>query len=143
MKIKYLMSTALTTVNPDESLFEIKQIFDHYYFHHILVVSNNELMGVISDRDLLANLTPALGTAAETTKDLAVLNKKAHQIVTRKAFTLTEDDSLYDAIAVFNSKNVSCIPIVNQNNAPIGILTWRDILVHIEQRRNEKLNQSD
>lgn len=143
MKVKMLMSSAVITVNMDDSLLVIKEIFDHFHFHHLLVVCNDELMGVISDRDLLAALSPALGTAAETTRDLAVLNKKAHQILTRKPQTLHQESSIFDAIDILNHHSISCVPIVNDNGKPVGIVTWRDILRFIEERHLEKQHSED
>ena len=45
-------------------------------------------IGVISDRDLLKALSPYIGTATETSRDVATLNKRAHQIMSRKPITI-------------------------------------------------------
>jgi acetoin utilization protein AcuB len=105
----------------------MKEIFDNTNFHHLLVIESDELIGVISDRDYLRALSPNIGTAAETSKDVATLNKRAHQIMTRKPVTLLAHAGLYDAIKIFNNHKISCIPIVDENYKPIGIISWRDI----------------
>ncbi len=68
------------TVNVDTELLSIKAIFDHVYFHHLLVEneSNKIFVGVISDRDLLSPLSPCIHTAAETLRDKETLTKRAH-----------------------------------------------------------------
>ena len=128
MKIEKLMSTGLVCVDLDESLLSVKEIFEHFEFHHVLVTENEILIGVISDRDLLAALSPAIGTAAETSRDLALLQKRVHQICTRNPITVTSKQSVASAIEIFNDENVSCVPVVDENNKPIGILTLRDIV---------------
>ena len=72
------MTKKVVTVEMDDSLRLVKEIFDNVSFHHLLVVDGGKLYGVISDRDLLKNLSPNIGTVAETSRDLAALNKKAH-----------------------------------------------------------------
>ena len=53
MRIKDIMSTKVVTVEFDDTLASVKEIFDTLKFHHLLVVEKNELFGVVSDRDLL------------------------------------------------------------------------------------------
>jgi acetoin utilization protein AcuB len=128
MTIERFMSKSIVTVEMDDSLNTVKEIFDHAHFHHLLVVESGRLVGVISDRDLLKALSPYIGTTAETTKDSATLNKRVHQIMTRRPVTLKSNAKIYDAIEIFNHHNISSIPIVDDELRPIGIVSWRDIL---------------
>ena len=43
--------TALVTVNPDENLAQVKEIFDTHKFHHIPVVHFRDIVGIISKTD--------------------------------------------------------------------------------------------
>ncbi|MBU2114292.1 MAG: CBS domain-containing protein, partial [Gammaproteobacteria bacterium] len=65
---------------------------------------------------------------AETPRDLATLNKKVHQVMRRKPVTLQPLAKVMDAIQLFNSEGVSCIPVVDSSNRPQGIISWRDII---------------
>ena len=128
MQVKDIMTTKLVTVEMDDRLKVVKQIFDNTRFHHLLVVGSEELFGVISDRDVLEALSPNLGTAAETARDVATLNKRAHQIMTRKPTTLTPDADVSAVIEIFRKADISCIPVVDERNHPVGIVSWRDLL---------------
>ena len=132
MTIKSMMNSTIVTVEMDDSLQVIKEIFDHTRFHHLLVVESKRLCGIISDRDLLKAVSPNIGTAAETQRDAVTLNKKAHQIMSRKVITLLPEATVFDAIAIFNQHNISCIPVVNKQQQPVGVVSWRDILKMIE-----------
>jgi acetoin utilization protein AcuB len=138
MKIESIMTKAFVSVSLDDNLLTIKNIFEYANFHHLLVVDNKHLSGVISDRDLLKALSPNIGTAAESARDSATLNKKAHQIVNRKLTTLTADANVFDAIDIFNTTNMSCIPIVDGSGRPVGILSWRDIMKTLGERKAER-----
>lgn len=136
MDVEEIMSTAVVTVEMDDSVMVIKEIFDHSKFHHLLVLESEKLFGVISDRDLLKVLSPNIGTPAETTKDLVCLNKKAHQIMTRNIHTLEESAEINDAIDIFMNYNISCIPVLNNKGRPVGMISWRDILKAIALHRH-------
>lgn len=128
LRVSHLMTPTVVTVEMDDPLSLVKDIFDNTSFHHLLVVNEHRLLGVVSDRDLLKALSPYLGTAAETRRDLVSLDKKVHQIMTREAVTLQPKAHVYDAVEVFNTHKISCIPIVDSSDHVKGILTWRDIL---------------
>ena len=132
MRVEEIMSKSVVTIKLDDSLKVVKDIFDKTRFHHLLVVESGKLLGVVSDRDLLKALSPYLGTVSETTRDVAGLNKHVHQIMTRKPMTLKRNAGLDDAIHVFTRQKFSCIPIVDDEEKPVGIVTWRDLLKTLE-----------
>ena len=129
MNVGQLMTRRVVTVGPDDRLETIRALFARHGFHHLLVVDGGKVVGVISDRDLLRALSPALGTMSETARDAATLNKRAHQIMSRQIRSLTQDASLHDAMAAFTREmGISCLPVLDANQKPLGILSWRDIL---------------
>ncbi len=128
MSVEKIMSKTVVTVKMDDSLRMVKEIFDNTRFHHLLVVESGKLFGVVSDRDLLKALSPHIGTEGETARDAASLNKRVHQIMTRKPVVLGQNADIIDAIEIFNNHNISCIPVVDDGFKPVGIISWRDIL---------------
>ena len=127
MQVDHIMTNVVVSVEMDDSLRVVKDIFDNTNFHHLLVVDNNELTGVISDRDLLKALSPNVGTLSETSRDAATLNKRSHQIMTRKPVTIKLGASIQEAISLFNKHTISCLPVVNTEVQAVGIVSWRDI----------------
>ena len=127
--LKNVMTTRLVTVELDDTLAVVKQIFDSVKFRHLLVVdSHKKLCGVISDRDLLRALSPHIGTLAENARDTATLHKRVHQIMTRHPVSLTPEATLGDAINLFLEHRVSCVPVVGPDFKAVGIVSWRDVL---------------
>jgi len=134
MSIERIMCKEVVSVEMDDPLRVVKEIFDHVPFHHLVVVdSNRKLCGVLTDRDLLKALSPTTGTASETDKDRAILKRKVHQIMTREPVSITPYTGIYEAVSLFNREGYSCIPVVNEVNKPIGMLSWRDIFMAIEK----------
>ena len=129
MDVGDIMTARVVTVEMDDRLDVVKQIFDTLNFHHLLVIDERKkLTGVVSDRDLLKALSPQLGSAAETTRDAATLNKRVHQIMSRKLLTLHPRAAVTDAVQLFLEHRISCIPIVTEEFKPVGILSWRDVM---------------
>lgn len=128
MTVESIMTKNMVTVGMDDTLKRIRDIFRQYRFHHLLVVSGHRLMGVISDRDLLKAISPYVGTLSETEHDLATLQKRAHQIMTRKPITVSSEVTLQIAAETLLKNNISCLPVTDEDGAIIGILTWRDLM---------------
>lgn len=128
MNVRQIMSARVVTVGLDDKLSVVKDIFENLKFHHVLAVEDGQLLGVVSDRDLFKALSPNIGSSTENYKDVATLNKRVHQIMTRHPIVLHETATVDDVIDLFNANRISCIPIVDKDNRPIGIVSWRDIL---------------
>jgi acetoin utilization protein AcuB len=129
MDVGSIMTTRVVTVEMDDRLDVVKKIFDTLKFHHLLVVDDRRILkGVVSDRDLLKALSPYVGSAAENARDTATLNKRVHQIMSRNLLTLHARASVAEAVTQFLEHRVSCIPIVDEEFKPVGILSWRDVL---------------
>tara|TARA_B110000091_G_scaffold193489_1_gene218579 strand:+ start:1323 stop:1736 length:414 start_codon:yes stop_codon:yes gene_type:complete len=132
------MTKSVVTVEMDDSLAVVKNIFDNTSFHHLLVIEHFAVVGIISDRDLLKALSPNIGTAAESVRDAATLNKKVHQIMSRNVISLLPSTPIYQVISTFIQHNISCIPIIDIDGKLVGILTWRDIFRVLEAHHREK-----
>lgn len=118
----------LVTIGLDESLAWAQQRFDQHRFHHIIVVDGGKVVGVLSDRDLLKHLSPFIGAIDERKRDTDSLNKRAHQVMTRALVTAPPDMTTCQACELMLSAGVTCLPVVDEKMAPLGIITWRDLL---------------
>ena len=129
MTLDKIMTAKVVTVEMDDRLEVVKEIFDTMNFHHLLVVDEHgKLSGVLSDRDLLRALSPYVGSAVETARDLATLNKRVHQIMTRHPLTLRPHSSVHEAAGLLLKNRISCVPIVDDDFKPVGVVSWRDLL---------------
>ncbi len=129
MKISSIMTRRVVTVEMDDSLQIIREIFENVKFHHILVVDGQKLAGVISDRDLIRALSPFLDTPTEKERDTTTLNKKAHQIMSRTPITIDVETSIEKASNLLLENNISCLPVISPQGSVEGIVTWKDILM--------------
>jgi acetoin utilization protein AcuB len=128
MEVGSIMTKRVVTVELDDDLQTIIQIFENVRFHHLLVVENGELVGVISDRDVLKASSPFINTICELPRDCELLKKRAHQIMTRKPVTTSSGASLEEAVRLLLRKGVSCLPVLSSSGKVEGIVTWKDLI---------------
>jgi len=128
MKISQIMKSPAVSVELDDPLKLVEEIFEGAGFRHLLVCDSEILVGVISERDLLRAISPYVHTHVYTTRDLATLNQRVHQIVKRQPHHLSADASVGDAVRLFNANRIGCIPVVDESRKPVGIVTRSDIL---------------
>ena len=130
MNISEIMSSPIKSVTLDDFLKDVKDIFDSNDIRHLIVIEEGELIGIVSERDLLKNISPYLNSNVYTTRDLATLNQRVIHILTRNPKFLNLHSSVAEAIELFNTVRIGCIPIVDENHAPVGIVTRGDIIRH-------------
>lgn len=127
MQVATIMTTRVVTVEMDDRLSLIRDIFNQARFRHLMVMEEGELLGIISDRDLLRALSPYLDSAAEQARDTETLNRRAHQIMTRQPVTVSPHQTLAYAARLMLDKKVSCLPVLDRGTL-VGVLSWKDLL---------------
>lgn len=134
MLVSSIMRSEVATVDMDASLMLISRMFRERGFHHVLVVDNGELCGVISERDLLRAASPFVDTPSEQNRDRATLRKRAHQLMTRRPITVTTETQSEHASQLMLQENISCLPVLSPDGRLVGIVTWKDLLRAYTQR---------
>ncbi|PCI57864.1 MAG: CBS domain-containing protein [Gammaproteobacteria bacterium] len=137
MKIEAIMDDNIICIDLDERLSVVRELFIKQKFHHLMVINQkNELVAVISERDYFKATNSNLELPTANDKDLAMLNKRVHQIVSKKLVAIKQFTPFSEAIKVFHDTGVSCLPVINNNNKPVGIITWRDIITWLYSKVN-------
>ncbi|NRD72876.1 CBS domain-containing protein [Shewanella sp. VB17] len=127
IKVSEIMTSRIVTIEMDDRLDIAKEIFDNAPFHHLLVVEDNELQGVLSERDFLRALSPNIGNINETERDTDTLLKRAHQVMTRNPITIADNKTIKDASQLLVKHGIGSLPVLQQGKL-VGIITWKDLL---------------
>ena len=127
ISVSDIMTTRVVTIEMDDRLVLAKEIFDNVSFHHLLVVDNEKLSGILSHRDSLRALSPNIGTAAELIRDTETLQKRVHQVMTHNPITIAPHCDINQATKMILDNDIGCLPVL-ENNIIVGIITWKDLL---------------
>ncbi len=115
MNVASIMTRDVVTVGMDYTVQIIRDILKNFEFHHILVLENQKLVGVISDRDLIDS-------------DTFPIDKKAYEIMSRNLITVDAETSIEKASVLLLENNISCLPAISPQGSVEGIVSWKDIL---------------
>lgn len=128
MLVENIMTTGITHVGPDDTVESLRDLLATAKYHHVPVVSEMKLVGILSDRDLAKMLSPFLGTEEQSQKDLALLTKSVSDIMTTDLITVDRTTTVDFASILLLENSISCLPVVDVDNKLVGLLTWKDIL---------------
>lgn len=123
-----IMTPGVVSVRMDDSLETVRALFKDHSFHHLIVVENGKTVGVLSERDLLKNVSPFIDKMSERKQDTWTLQRRVHQIMQRDLVWATPDTTVHDACLMMAANRISCLPVLDERSKPLGIVTARDIL---------------
>ncbi len=129
-RIESIMTRPVTTIGMDRTLKDARRLLAERGFHHLVVLDGRRVVGVVSDRDIMSELSPFVGKPlAARTQDERTLRKKIHQIMSREPICVDEGCDIDDAARLMLSKGVGCLPVVSAISSDLrGLVTWRDLL---------------
>jgi acetoin utilization protein AcuB len=122
-----IMTSKVVTIEMDDSLAVIRDIFRKVRFHHLIVVDGAKIVGLITDRDFLKAISPYVDTLSETNRDRATLEKRAHQIMSHYPVTVQKSCQIPTAAKLMLDRRVSCLPVTMPDGIIAGVVTWKDM----------------
>jgi len=129
MQVRDIMTAPVHRVDMDDTLLTVKKLFDRVRCHHVVVLDDKHVFGVVSDRDILKFVSPFAGhKMLEREQDVNTLKKRVHQIMSRDIVTVAPNVTVTEAAQKMLREGVSCLPVVDENKAPLGIVTSRDLV---------------
>ena len=127
MKVGNYMTPEPVTVDENDSMGEALVIMRRHQIRHLPVVNGNNLVGIVTDRDL-RRASPSLLSGIEEDKYKEVLDStQVSKIMTREPFTVRLDTDVKEAVRLLVDKKISSLPVVNGSEL-VGIFTEVDAL---------------
>lgn len=121
------MKKKVVRISADDTLWIVKEIMDLASVRHIPVVNRGELVGVVSQRDLLrASLSNVMGISAEEQK-VFLEGVKISEVMSAPPRTIAPGDSIQSAARAMAEHKIGCLPVV-EGREIVGILTETDVL---------------
>jgi acetoin utilization protein AcuB len=121
------MTEPVLTIAPSESLEEALRLFTSYPVHHLPVVEEGRVVGMLSSADVakLKFFLPPPGTARD-----ALLKERwqVRKIMRSPALIVAEHDSALRAAEIMASNGIHALPVVNSEAHLIGIVTTTDMM---------------
>ena len=143
--VAHVMDSAVSTVSPDASLADVLALLTADRSQRVIVVdSDRHVMGIISDTDLVARMSPEthpgvleqlvsklpLGQrSAEARSHLQkARGKTAADLMTHPVITLQANESIGTALALAAEKHIKRFPVVDESGKLLGIVGRGELL---------------
>lgn len=131
-----LMQTKIVTVSVTERLSTVEDIMRLGGVRHMPVVHRGELIGVLSERDLLRASLSQVGSADHEAQRAFLHGVAIADVMSKPPITVESDTSLRSAARVMAQRRIGCLPVV-ENGELLGLLTETDVLKWVAERPDE------
>lgn len=115
LKIREVMTADLRTASPEMVLSKVLEILRVNRVSGLPVLENGNLVGILSIEDIIR---------AMEKNDLSA---STSQYMTRAVVTVASYDSIVKAMSTFTEKGLGRLPVVDENNKLVGMITKGDI----------------
>ena len=117
MKVYDVMSTELIQIDPAETTAAAARLLSRHNIGFLPVCKNGNLVGVVTDRDIVLRCVAA-GLPADSTS--------VSQVMTQRVITVSPDDDLKLASGKMATEQVRRLPVV-QDRRLVGIVSLGDL----------------
>ena len=124
--VRDIMSAEVTTLGRNDTLLLAKDIMNLGRVRHFPVVEDDELVGVVSQRDLYR---ASLGTVMQYGEKAqrAFLESVAVKEIMVDPISIGPDATVGDAARLMMEHKIGCLPVLEDNRL-VGIVTETDML---------------
>jgi len=117
MQADALISSSISSIHPVEDGNRALEMMDQFRIHHLAIVKKNFYLGVVSDKEIM-NWDSEYDAIEEHLNNLAAPHVKYNQ-------------HLFDIIEVVERNNLSVVPVLDENNHYLGVITSRKLIYSI------------
>ncbi len=117
MQANTLISSSIKSIHPVEDGNRALQMMDQFRINHLAIVKNNYFLGVVSDKEIM-NWPSEDESIEEHLTNLASPHVKYNQ-------------HLFDIIEVLERNNLSVVPVLDEKNHYLGVITSRKLMYSI------------
>jgi CBS domain-containing protein len=122
-----VMTRKVVTVGEQDTLSRAERGMDQFHFRHLPVVNGDQLIGLVSRSDLLHASSSFLSDKA-TERDKVIHELPVEKIMQHDVVTVSPADSLVDAARLLWQGRLGCLPVVEDGDKLVGIVTPADFL---------------
>jgi len=133
MLVRDIMTTDLTTLREDETMLDANLIFARAGIHHLPIMNDTHLVGLVTDKDL-KHYSPSILSGLPVEEYNRLMDSTPlSKIMTRTLLTIEPGKTVREAAQILADRRIGCLPVVEGSELK-GIITTRDlvkVLLHL------------
>lgn len=127
--VSTIMTAPLYTASPSDPVAVLDKIFKEHRIHHVPVIEEGKVVGIISKSDFLFLLRGFTQNAVDSFRETAKLQAfKVNEIMQQEVVTLRRTDTIKRAVEILAENRFRCLPVVDEHENLTGIITTHDII---------------
>jgi len=123
-----VMQREVVTLRADDRLDLADDIMRLGRVRHLPVLDGERLVGILSNRDLLAASLSKAMDFDPTERRTFMRSVDVREVMTKEVATVAPELPLIQAARLMIRRQFGCLPVVNERGALIGLLTETDLL---------------
>ena len=126
--VNEFMTTGPCTLRETDTINDARQIMTEKHIRHIPIIdSENHVLGVVTQRDVLAATEPVLSSSIRSDSVAAQPDIRLSEIMIRNVSVIHQSDSLRQAALYLQAHKYGCLPVVSDDRL-VGIVTDSDFI---------------
>ena len=121
----------LYTIAPDATVFEALNLMAEHNIGALLVMTGDEIQGIVSERDCIRKVDVRGRSAKDT---------RISEIMTSDVITVEADQPLEECMGLMIDKNIRHLPVC-EGKELLGVLSVRDVLKEVIEVQQMMLSQ--
>ncbi|TVR71571.1 MAG: CBS domain-containing protein [Spirochaetaceae bacterium] len=129
MLVKKIMKDNLFLAHPRTNVTDAQEMMRREHIHHLPVIDDTtrKLVGIVSEKDLLY-ASPSPASTLDVYEMTRLLSKLTlNKIMSRSVITAHANDTVEDAARKMVDNDIGCLPVVDEEDYPVGIVTETDM----------------
>ena len=127
MYVKNKMTKDPFVIDVNANINEAIDLMSEHNLHRLPVVENNKLVGLITKGTISKS-----GANKATSLSIFELNyllskTRIKTVMVKDVITIKEDSLLEEAAMIMRKNDIGCLPVINDQNETVGILTQNDL----------------
>jgi len=129
-RVSEVMTRGVEVIRPNESLQRAAQVMDELNVGALPVCDGDELVGMITDRDITVRATAA---------GLEPASHCVSEVMTEQTRWCTEDQTTEDVMKQMGDVQIRRLPVLNAERRVVGIVSLGDLATRQSQHTDEVL----
>jgi acetoin utilization protein AcuB len=135
-KVVDVMTRNPLSMTPEETVGQADELMAANKIRQLPVVEGAALLGIITDRDVRSFLSGSLFFDPPAREH--ALNTPVRELMTNEPLTLAPDDDLREAVELLIEEKIGALPVVDEAEGLVGIVTYVDLLKCLLDRLREE-----
>lgn len=139
MKVKDIMVKDVVSISPEDSFYDIVELFSERKISGAPVTVGDKPIGMVSESDIMKfitskNLVSLMESGNKEMKDKASMQAK--HFMSKKLVFVKPGDGLSEVLKIMNEKDINRVPVVEKGKLR-GIITRADVVSVISEYLSE------